>query len=718
MSKLFLSKLLLIVFTCNLGCLIANAQTPERCATVDNQKRLLQNDPLLAAKLAAAQQQIQQYAAAHPNDHQRSVITIPVVVHVINNGEAIGTGSNISDEQIRSEIDVLNHDYRKLNADTSNTPSVFKPLAADIEVEFCLAVRGPNGQPTNGIDRYNGHQASWIQQDIDNNLKPATIWNRNLYLNIWTVKLGGSSSSILGYAIMPGNDSTIDGVVIGYQYFGNTGNVTAPYNKGRTSTHEIGHWLGLYHTWSDNGAANDPSCTDSDGIADTPNQGSANYGCPNFPHVSCTNGPNGDMFMNYMDYVDDGCMNMFTQGQKAVEQATLNTVRSSIKTSNGCLRYTYDVALLEVRLPKGQVCNSTFRPLVKISNEGLATMTTCVINYIVDGNGINQYSWTGNLPTGQSEYVTLDVITTTVGAHSIEIFVNGPNNHPDQNNANDDETFNFTVLSNTAGNTLPMMEGFESGASLPNGWVRDSVGADTIRWNVSQDAGYNSASSVWVNNFAGTANRNSRGKKDYLLTPALYLPYGKYPHITFDVAYARRDSTSKDSLVVAYSIDCGANWYTLYAKGGAFLETAAPTTTSYLPGATDWRHEDLVMPEVTGQDHVLLRFENHSDWGNNIFVDNININEFRVGIAEVGVPAFSAVISPNPSTGKFTIKFDRSLPEHSVIETFDIIGRQVYKATGISGTAAEMDLSGKDAGIYLVKISSGNSSIVKKVVLQ
>jgi PKD repeat protein len=287
---------------------------------------------------------MQEDAANHQGSRIKTVYNLPVVVHVIHNGTAVGSSMNISDAQVLSQIEALNEDYRKLNADTSSIPSVFAGLAADCEINFCLAQTDPNGQPTNGIDRINRNTLGWTAPPyaktyVDATIKPATVWDVNKYLNIWVCNLSGG---LLGYATFPPSSTntglsapfgtaTSDGVVILYNSFGRVGTVSAPYNKGRTATHEIGHWLGLRHI---NGDAN---CS-SDYCNDTPTQASLNLGCPNFPKVSCSNGPNGDMFMNYMDYTDDACMFMFTPNQKArmVTTLTHTPFRVNLAASNRC----------------------------------------------------------------------------------------------------------------------------------------------------------------------------------------------------------------------------------------------------------------------------------------------------------------------------------------------------------------------------------------------
>jgi hypothetical protein len=252
---------------------------------------------------------------------------IPVVVHVVFKTAA----QNISDAQINSQIDVLTADFRKKNADVSTVPAAFAPLAADVRVEFELATIDPSGNPTTGITRTSTAVTSFTDDDAVKSAATggADAWPADKYLNIWVCQLAGG---LLGYAQFPGGPAATDGVVIRHSAFGTTGTAAAPFNLGRTATHEVGHWLNLRHIWGDDGTG----CAGSDLVADTPNQGSENVGVPTFPHISCGNGPNGDMFMNYMDYVDDVAMVMFTAGQVTRMQATLDGMRSAIGAPTPC----------------------------------------------------------------------------------------------------------------------------------------------------------------------------------------------------------------------------------------------------------------------------------------------------------------------------------------------------------------------------------------------
>jgi len=296
--------------------------TQRNCGTMAVHERLLRSDPAYRAARVASENRA--FATRMGLADGRSGVTvIPVVVHVVYKTAA----QNVSDAQIHSQMDVLNRDYRKMNTDVSKLPPVFAPLAADARVEFALATTGPGGAATKGITRTHTTADSFSD---DNKVKAkatggADAWPAGKYLNLWVCQLGGG---LLGYAQFPGGPAATDGVVILHTGFGTSGTATAPFNLGRSATHEIGHWLNLRHIWGDDGGG----CNGDDFVADTPNAADHNFGKPAFPHVTCNNGPNGDLFMNYMDYTDDDSMFMFSNGQVARMQTCLDADRASIGT--------------------------------------------------------------------------------------------------------------------------------------------------------------------------------------------------------------------------------------------------------------------------------------------------------------------------------------------------------------------------------------------------
>ncbi|MBP6588390.1 MAG: zinc metalloprotease, partial [Flavobacterium sp.] len=318
-----------------------------RCATVEYEQYLQEKNPKRMSNdqfetWIAPLVNKQKAARTSSKTAAPTIITIPVVVHVIYNGQPIGTAPNITDAQVESQIAVLNQDFRKMLGSPGGEST--NPVAADIGIEFVLAKVDPNGNPTNGINRVSMCQPSWSRTEIDETVKPATIWDPTQYMNMWSVEFSGAS--LLGYAQFPdasglpgldasGGNANTDGVVSGYTVFGSKDHDTnnnflldATYNKGRTMTHEVGHWLGLRHIWGD------ATCGD-DFCADTPIHHDSNYHCPTTIPLSCDPVPVPEMIQNYMDYTDDACMNIFTQNQKdrIITVMTNSPRRSSLKTS-------------------------------------------------------------------------------------------------------------------------------------------------------------------------------------------------------------------------------------------------------------------------------------------------------------------------------------------------------------------------------------------------
>jgi hypothetical protein len=284
---------------------------PQRsCGTMSNHMRLLEMYPSFRDRLFKLEAQTAAFRNTALAKSAQKLATIKVIVHVVYNDAS----QNISDAQIASQLAVLNKDFRAKNSDKSKVPAAFKGLVTDPMIQFTL-------------DRVTRTQTSETSFSDDNGVKKASTGgapaiDTKHFLNLWVCALGGG---LLGYAQFPGGPAATDGVVIHYRAFGTKGTVAAPYDKGRSATHEIGHYFNLRHIWGDT-----PDCSGSDLVADTPNAAGPNFGKPAFPHVTCNNGPNGDMFMNYMDYTDDAAMFMFTAQQVVRMRAALSGPRKSL----------------------------------------------------------------------------------------------------------------------------------------------------------------------------------------------------------------------------------------------------------------------------------------------------------------------------------------------------------------------------------------------------
>ncbi len=271
------------------------------CAADEVLQIQLQEDPGMAQRMEEIENFTKAYAL-NPDGRliAGGVIEIPVVVNVLYRTAA----HNISQAQIQSQIDVLNEDFKAINSDYNNTPALFQPVrSGDIKVTFVL----------DQVIRKSTTKTSWTTNDAmkKSNRGGISPTSPTTKLNIWVCNMGGG---ILGYAQFPGGSSSTDGVVLDDNATGRGGTAAAPFNKGRTATHEVGHWLNLRHIWGDATCGNDL-------VGDTPLHNTANYGCPASSHRSTCSGTPIEMTMNYMDYTDDVCMYMFSIGQKTRMQA-------------------------------------------------------------------------------------------------------------------------------------------------------------------------------------------------------------------------------------------------------------------------------------------------------------------------------------------------------------------------------------------------------------
>ncbi|MGV7105083.1 zinc metalloprotease [Flavobacterium sp. U410] len=305
MKKLFLSvALAMMLFSCSNEDSSSNAElsnnlvTGRNCASNEVLETQLKENPQLALKMAEIENFTEHFLSSHSTSEMRLVngkIEIPVVVNVLYKTAA----ENISLAQIQSQIDVLNQDFNATNSEFNSVPSLFSGVKANVGISFVLDV----------VNRKSTNKTSWGTRDAMKSSQRGGLnaTSPDTKLNIWVCTIG---SGILGYAQFPGGSSSTDGVVIDSRYFGTTGTATSPFDKGRTATHEIGHWMNLRHIWGD-------TTCGTDYVSDTPTHNTANYGCPSYPHYSTCSGTPVEMTMNYMDYTDDACMYMFTEGQKS-----------------------------------------------------------------------------------------------------------------------------------------------------------------------------------------------------------------------------------------------------------------------------------------------------------------------------------------------------------------------------------------------------------------
>lgn len=396
------------------------------------------------------------------NRAQQVIFNIPVVIHVIHNGDPINTiashsEENISYTQATSQINVMNQDFRRMIGTPGNGSTGYN-LGVDCEINFVLAQQDENGIQTNGINRVDMGRASWSIADINRIVKPQTQWDPTKYLNMWVVRF--SDETALGYAQFPSNSTLgglsanggiakTDGVVASFNAFGtiaaNDGSfvMNSSYNLGRTMTHEVGHWLGLLHIWGDDDKCTGNNDTSGDYVTDTPDSNTENYECETVSHCI-----GNDMIENYMDYTKDACMNTFTAGQKARMVAVLkNSPRrkellNSIGGKPGTI-YTHDGKITNIAISVDG-CNTTFIPSITIENRGTTTLTSVSIDYRLDNEAKKTYIWTGNLLQYATVDVNLNAITSTDGSHIFYATINTVNGLTDLNPTNNAFSKEFT----------------------------------------------------------------------------------------------------------------------------------------------------------------------------------------------------------------------------------------------------------------------------------
>lgn len=732
-----------------------------RCGTMQHLELLKQQDPSIEERMQQMNEVTQQWIKDNPNydGSKELLITIPVVVHVIWKTSA----QNIPDEQIFSQIDVLNEDFRRLNSDTTNTPDDFLDVAADVEIEFCLASTDPDGEPTDGIVRVETTTTSW---SMDNSMKYSSqggsdAWDSELYLNLWVCNLGGG---LLGYAQFPNSGSSAtDGVVIGYKYFGYNAPGGYPYNKGRTVTHEVGHWLNLYHIWGDDGGA----CSGSDLVPDTPNQGGNYWGCPTYPQYSCSS---NDMHMNYMDYTDDDCMNIFTAGQKLRMHAAVNSYRPELFDSPGCAGdfltaafsanhtevpadcpvdftdmstgdptswlWTFeggDPATSTEQNPTGIEYASTgsYMVTLEVENES-GTHTTEMEDYISVGD---EYVPEVDFVSDMESFCTNSIVSFTDLSTACPnawdwtfdpatvTFENGTN----ANSQNPEVTFNESgVYSVTlqatnvngedelmkedylyaGGRPVPFVEDFEMGSETIEGWTIDNPDEGTT-WEHSEVDGNEPGThsmSIWFH------EEFSVHENDRLVSPVLDLSMADYAMLSFKHAYGQFQSSLSDSLILYASNDCGETWNRIVGfaeDGSGNFATTEPSSDHFYPADDeDWcgfgDNPDCNIMDISnfaGSSNFQLMFETYDLYGNALYLDDIEISIVTSSPA-LNSDQMQIDLYPVPADDYLYVDI-RNVKDFVNIEIMNIQGTIIYQD--------RLDESGSEikSTIQMDKMSSG-----------
>lgn len=741
---------------------ISNSLTAQRtCAT-----------PILPQQFETWVQSITPKPGKYGSAGVQSIFNIPVIVHVIHNNETVNSvsatgGNNLNAAQIVDQINILNKDFRGTNADTNLIPSAFKSLLGKFQVNFCLAVVNPTGgvlaEP--GIDRINRVSKGWnsfpySMNYMDATVKPNSIWNTSQYLNIWVLPL---SSGLLGYATFPnpgtsgllgmGNTygtTTSDGVVCLNSAFGSIGTAqSGAYNKGRTATHEIGHWMGLRHVWGDANCGTD-YCND------TPPAQTANFGCSTYPYNTgvCSGNTTGEMTMNFMDYGDDACLQLFTADQKYRAQLILaySTMRAALATSTVCNlpTVTNDVGISFVSRPSYSQevsCVNYLDPIVYMSNFGSNAINSAVFSFNVDGVNTQTLAWTGTLTTGSSVTVALTQITgLSPGQHLFNVNVSAPNSGTDNNLTNNYNQQQFSIVTNS----------FAFGAPSPticNGAaaVITATGAATYTWSSGAVS-----PSVSLSPSATTFYTVTAGLGSCVMTKTVKVTVIVSPTLTIDKMHVCQGiaSTITANGATSYTWSSGENTpdievllssTTTFTLKGKNTNTCV-TTEVYIIVADPLPTVTLTptyLSCINCQDGTILA---NASGGNGpytyLWEPGGSTDETLTGaaagcytvvvtdVAGCTVADASCVsyitglfnqtlsnsvhkVNPNPSQGLFTLNFSNQGTKKIIIT--DAIGKLI-STYETEQTTLSIDLKAFDDGVYYARVISGESQSVVKLL--
>jgi PKD repeat protein len=661
------------------------------CGTDDMYRKRLAEDPGVALIRQNLTEYTRWYEAARTVS---TVKIIPVVFHIIHNYGP----ENISREQVMDALRIINEDFRKLNADTSQIVPAFQPIAADSEIEFRLANIDPFGNCTDGITR----TVSILTANANENVKDLIRWPNDKYLNIWVVQ--NISFGAGGYAYYPGTAPPgNEGIVVLHSQTGGIGTSGGSNFAKRTLTHEVGHYLNLKHTWGDSNHCGDTdNCLDDDDVSDTPNTIGDCQSCM-LTQNSC--GAGEANVQNYMDYA--ACTKMFTLGQKVRMHAALNSwigdrfnlwqASNLAATGTSMANQLVCVPIPEFRSSATMVCEGSDIQFTDYSWRGV----------------VDTYNWSfpgGNPSTSNSPDPLIHY--STAGVYSVTLSVTNAA-------GSDSKTVNsmITVKPATATLSLPATEGFENSVFPYNDWqVQNEAGNQWIR---TTNASYSGAASVFLNNYSG----NPQGTRDILITPGFDLSGMSGTTLKFKLAYASRTPNSNDRLRVFASSSCGQFWSQRYIKSGDQLETAGTINTNFVPSAPgQWREESVNLGSAlfSGQPNVVLKFEFIKDTGNNIYIDDIYVDAL-VGFNENNANDIPVNLYPNPARENTRIEFTLDREETVSLKLVDILGREIksFAETRLPAGKHHTEIIDFDApGVYFIKLLIGESLLINKLVVQ
>ena len=691
MKKILLTGLILLA---GLPSIYAQQHLP--CGTDPMMQQALQNDPSLAARRAQLEQFTMQYV--QQNQGQRTAGTIlyviPVVFHVIHNYGP----ENISKAQILDGVEKMNMSFQNLFGDSMTVCSIFRPLIADVQVEFRLAQIDENGNCTDGITR----TVSTLTYAGDDQVKSLVQWPSHKYFNIWVVDVIASGAA--GYAYLPGVAPGIDGVVMRDDYVGSIGTSDGSNYTERSLTHEAGHWLNLSHTW---GAGNNPglpqNCSGSDFVSDTPTTIGVNDFSCDTTQVTCST---VDNVQNYMDYAS--CHYMFTEGQKLRMHSALNNTqgnRNNLHTQANLIATGTNDGFVP---PPCQPI-SDFNTDVRYICEG-TSITFLDLSWRAD---ITNWQWDvpGGTPSISNDQHPV-IQYNTPGVYDVTLTVSN-------GGLSDSKTASGIIIVTpaTGTNSVPFSEDFENTGPIPSGynWIVENPLGNA--WELSTTASVSGSTSMRLLNHSGNPN----GTVDEFVSPGYDLTNIVSANMTFQVAFAPRSSGTTDQLKVFASNNCGQQWNIRYTKTGMTLATTGIIVSSFVPNSSQWRQENVSISGASynHEPNVRFKFQYSQNTGNNIYIDDINVT----GTSTVGVQdvEFLATVSvyPNPAKGPSNIDFNLAEASAMKIEVTDITGRITETVENNKLAAGSHHYTFGESlnpGIYFVKFTVGDNDFTRKVI--
>jgi PKD repeat protein len=653
-------------------------------------------------------------AKGHVKKHSRSgpLFTIPVVFHIVH----IGGIENIGDEQVKDAIRVLNLDFRNLNSDTADVIAAFKPIVADCEIEFRLAQIDALGNCVSGITRTYSYETTIgtnpMVDAVNRNLNNSSDVNNirfpaNMYLNVWICIDPNGAAGYTGGPVMGAITPNYDGIWIRHDYLGAIG--TSSVARSRTLTHEIGHWLSLAHTW---GASNNPGCDGTvmsppcsgadncsidDGVADTPN--TIGWTTCNLSGSSC--GSTLDNIQNYMEYTY--CNRMFTEGQKTKMHTLLGFAiagRNNLYTPSNLAATGVDTTAI--------LCAADFytNPTYVCAGDSL-TFTDQSFNGVTGWN----YIFSGGTPINSS--LQNPTITYNVpGTYDVGLIANNGISAVNLIKSN------YIHVLDPIGASVPFSEGFETATTLPNAtWMLNNLDGDET-WKIVNGYGSSGSKCMMIDNF--TYNGNG---KDQFISKTYDLSGAGNVEVNFKYAYKQRTSGDVEKLRFSASDNCGQSWVTFKTVFGNALSGSSTLTTDFYPATSDWKSFDVTnIPAAYLVQGFMFRIEFESDKGNNIFIDDINL-DVNVGIDENNFSPLDFSVYPNPTTNSATIKYELSTAQNIIVTLKDVLGQELAVLEKSNKPAGNHSLNLnetqlKTKGIYFVCLSNGVTSFTQKIVVQ